>query len=249
VDEAHFVRGLISGVRPRPPSVDRIVAINKGASIHGPREPAELSPDAALEILRGHGTVLDGRLPADFDDAHIAGSINLPLAGPGVGTRAGWVLDPDEPILIIAGSHADAQRMTRALHAVSLWDTPGYLLVDGASLRSSSLPVARADSWNLQQLAAGLQEESVELVDVRDASEWMAGHVPGSHHLPLHRLRDDPGTSVPPGRTTAVACAGGNRAAFAASLLRSAGRNDVVRVAGGGIVDLPAHGVALAVDA
>ena len=35
-----------------------------------------------------------------------------------------------------------------------------------------------------------------------------------------------------------MACAAGARAAFAASLLRRAGRPDVVRVAGGGIPDL-----------
>jgi rhodanese-related sulfurtransferase len=51
---------------------------------------------------------------------------------------------------------------------------------------------------------------------------------------------------APAGRTTAVACAAGARAAFAASLLRRSGRSDVVRVAGGGIGDLGAHGIELA---
>jgi rhodanese-related sulfurtransferase len=48
------------------------------------------------------------------------------------------------------------------------------------------------------------------------------------------------------GRITAVACAAGARAAFAASLLRRAGRRDVVRVAGGGVPDLPGRGIELA---
>jgi hypothetical protein len=43
-----------------------------------------------------------------------------------------------------------------------------------------------------------------------------------------------------------VACAAGMRAAFAASLLRRAGREDVVRVAGGGVGDLGALGLELA---
>jgi rhodanese-related sulfurtransferase len=51
------------------------------------------------------------------------------------------------------------------------------------------------------------------------------------------------------GRTTAVACAAGVRAAFAASLLRRAGRRDVVRVTGGGIADLTEHGIELALGA
>jgi hydroxyacylglutathione hydrolase len=246
-DETQFVRGLTSAMPPRPPSVDRIVAINQGAIVARVRDPARLSAADVLRLLRDGVTVLDSRLPSEFDEAHLAGSVNLPLASPGVGTRAGWVLDPDDAIVIVAGSEAEARRTAHALHAVSLWETVGYLPVDALNCRG--LPVARADSWNVEQLAAGLHRDSVQLVDVRDTSEWLAGHVPGSHHIPLHRLREDRGSSLPAGRTTAVACSRGMRAAFAASLMRSAGRSDVVRVADGGIVDLPTHGVELAVGA
>ncbi len=40
-------------------------------------------------------TVLDSRSPADFDAGHLPGSINLPVASAGFGTRAGWALDPE----------------------------------------------------------------------------------------------------------------------------------------------------------
>ena len=112
--------------------------------------------------------------------------------------------------------------------------------------RDAGLPVAQAGSWDLDRLVAGLQDDVVELVDVREPREWALGHVAGSHHVPLHRMRDI--ESVPTatgGRTTAVACAAGARAAFAASLLRRAGRRDVVRVTGGGVPDLTAHGLEL----
>lgn len=248
-DEAEFVHGLTAGMRPRPPGVDRIVAINQGAPLASAREPARLSAAEVLSLLSNGIAVLDARLPADFDEAHLAGSLNLPLASPGVGTRAGWVLDAEDPIVIVAANEAEALQMAHALHAVSLWETVGYLLVDDGALDGETLPGARAGSWNVEQLAAALHQDSVQLVDVRDASEWLAGHVPGSHHLPLERLREDQGSRLPNGRTTAVACTGGMRAAFAASLMRSVGRHDVVRVADGGVFDLPAHGVDLAVGA
>jgi hydroxyacylglutathione hydrolase len=244
--ESEFVVGLTGGVRPRPPSVDRIVSINTGAAPDTPRDPAQLTVDELRDALRGRVTVLDARLPMEFDDAHLAGSINLPVASPGVGTRAGWVLDPGEQIVIVSSSQAQARQMACALHAVGLWETSGYVLAQERAWTAASLPVACAGSWNVEQLAAGLHQDAVELVDVRDTSEWVVGHVPGSHHLPLHRLRESPGADLPAGRTTAVACAGGIRAAFAASLLRNAGHSDVVRVAGGGVFDLPAHGVELA---
>ncbi len=112
--------------------------------------------------------------------------------------------------------------------------------------RMAGLPVAQAGSWDLDRLVAGLREDIVELVDVREPREWALGHVAGSHHVPLHRMRDIDSVPHPAnGRTAAVACAGGARAAFAASLLRRAGHRDVVRVTGGGIPDLGSRGLDL----
>jgi rhodanese-related sulfurtransferase len=70
--------------------------------------------------------------------------------------------------------------------------------------------------------------------------------VAGSRSVPLHRLADP--NALASSRTSgslAVACAGGMRAAFAASVIRRWGHAEVVRVAGGGVGDLPRHGVAL----
>jgi rhodanese-related sulfurtransferase len=195
-------------------------------------------------------TVLDSRVPAAFDACHVAGSINLPVSSPGVGTRAGWALDPQEPVVVVAADEAEAHRMTSALQAVGFWLLKGISIADPVQWRENSVPTAHADSWDLEQLADGLRSQSVDLVDVREPSEWVAGHVPGSLHVPLHRLREVQSIVMAnDGRTVAVACAAGMRAAFAASLLRRAGRRDVVRVAGGGVADLGAYGLELAAGA
>jgi rhodanese-related sulfurtransferase len=108
--------------------------------------------------------------------------------------------------------------------------------------------VGTCEAWDVERLAEDLRDGDVSLVDVRERPEWLAGHVGGSTHLPLARLGDVATLPAgPAGRVTAVACAAGARAAFAASLLRRAGRTDVVRVAGGGIGDLPARGIELSV--
>jgi hydroxyacylglutathione hydrolase len=140
--------------------------------------------------------------------------------------------------------------MANALTAVGLWRIEGYTLAGDGGWRDGGLPVSEAGSWNLEKLAEGLRDATVELIDVRERSEWVDGHVRGSHHVPLHCLRDVETVQLEfpqNGRTTAVACAAGARAAFAASLLRRAGRQDVVRVAGGGVGDLSAFGIPLEV--
>lgn len=76
----------------------------------------------------------------------------------------------------------------------------------------------------------GLAEQGtgdVVVLDVRRDSERAAGHIEGSVHIPVHQLHQRLG-EVPAG-TVWVHCAGGMRAAIAASLLDAADR-DVVAV-------------------
>jgi glyoxylase-like metal-dependent hydrolase (beta-lactamase superfamily II)/rhodanese-related sulfurtransferase len=247
LDEAGFVEGVTSQLPSRPPNITRIVELNRRSRGASPPDPALLSGDALLSLLGTGAVVLDSRVPSEFDQGHVAGSINLPVSSAGVGTRAGWALDPEAPVVIIAADEAGASRMASALQAVGFWNLTGVSIADVEDWRRHSVPVAHSDSWGLEQLADGLRRRSVDLVDVREPSEWVAGHIAGSHHVPLNRLRDVQSIVLPQrGRTTAVACAAGMRAAFAASLLRRAGRADVVRVAGGGIGDLGALGLELA---
>lgn len=247
LDERSFVEGLTAELPSRPPNIARIVELNRRSDGASPPEPVLLNGTGLLSLLGTGATVLDSRIPSQFDAGHVAGSINLPVSSAGVGTRAGWALDPEAAVVIVAGDMADARRMASALQAVGFWNLEGVSIADPADWERHSVPVARADSWDLERLADGLRHHSVDLVDVREPSEWVAGHIPGSLHVPLNRLRDVQSLVLPQhGRTTAVACAAGMRAAFAASLLRRAGRTDVVRVSGGGVGDLGALGLELA---
>ncbi|MGO9960347.1 MAG: MBL fold metallo-hydrolase [Solirubrobacteraceae bacterium] len=244
--EPQFVEHLIASLPCRPPNIERIVELNMSGRDSGPAEPAALDETRLRNLLTAGVTVLDSRGPARFDDGHLAGAVNLPLSSPGVGTRAGWAFDPTEPLLIVADDAGSARATASSLQAVGFWDLPGYCVADHEAWEHACLPVARADSWDIDRLAEGLRSDSVELVDVRERSEWLGGHVPGSHHVPLNRLREASRSPIPDsGRTTAVACAAGARAAFAASLLRRAGRDNVVRVADGGIGDLRTRGIEL----
>jgi glyoxylase-like metal-dependent hydrolase (beta-lactamase superfamily II)/rhodanese-related sulfurtransferase len=248
-DEAAFVQGLVQSLPSWPPNVSRIVAINSASSAEEPARLRPLNSEELLAALRAGVAVLDGRDPAEFDAAHLAGAINLPVASAGVGTRAGWVLDADAPIVIGSADPDQAARMAAALHAVGLWGTLGFTIADRWAWEQQRLPVASADAWDIDQLVRGLRSDRVDLIDVRDNHEWAAGHVRGSCHMPLRSFRLDHTVDLPErGRTTAVACAAGARAAFAASLLRRAGRRDVVRI-DGGVPDLEGRGIALEVGA
>jgi len=238
--EPAFVEALTGSIPALPPNVAQIVEANRHGQAEEPIPPRRLDAEELLEVLAGEVTVLDARDPRAFDAGHIAGAVNLPATALALGTRAGWALRPQEPIVIAAEDESRAQAMVRALHAVGLWR------ILGVALQWHELPVVSERAWNLEQLAARLRERSVALIDVREALEWRTGHVRGSIHLPLGRLGSGRNLEVTaPAGTIAVACAAGARAAFAASLLRRGGWSEVIRVAGGGIAGLPSHGIPL----
>jgi hydroxyacylglutathione hydrolase len=70
------------------------------------------------------------------------------------------------------------------------------------------------------------------VIDVRQASEYAAGHVPGSLHIGAGELQDRL-AELPRNRPLATICASGYRSSVAASLLRQAGFEDVSWVANG----------------
>ncbi|HVH12549.1 MAG TPA: rhodanese-like domain-containing protein, partial [Longimicrobium sp.] len=75
-------------------------------------------------------------------------------------------------------------------------------------------------------LAAG-----AELVDVRNSSEFAAGHLPGAVNLPLGRLAERL-DELPRDRPLVVHCQSGARASVAVGLLAARGFGDVRHLAG-----------------
>jgi molybdopterin/thiamine biosynthesis adenylyltransferase/rhodanese-related sulfurtransferase len=72
------------------------------------------------------------------------------------------------------------------------------------------------------------------LVDVREASEWEQGHVPGAAHVARGYIEMEIEAAVPDRATPVLLyCAGGIRSLFAGQALAAMGYTDVASVAGG----------------
>ncbi|SRR5581483_322796 len=72
------------------------------------------------------------------------------------------------------------------------------------------------------------------LVDVREDSEWQAGHAAGAIHLGKGVIERDIETKVPDKNTTLVLyCGGGFRSALAADALQKMGYKDAISLDGG----------------
>ena len=70
------------------------------------------------------------------------------------------------------------------------------------------------------------------MIDVRNRSEWDAGHMPGATLIPLPELIDRL-DEIPKGAEILVHCQGGGRSAIASSVLKSRGYERVANLIGG----------------
>jgi rhodanese-related sulfurtransferase len=78
------------------------------------------------------------------------------------------------------------------------------------------------------------QGEPLLLIDVREESEFSAGHIPGAIHLSKGVIERDIETVVPdPNKEILLYCGGGFRSALSAENLQRMGYKNVVSVDGG----------------
>ena len=223
-DADAFVADLLAGLDDVPAYYAHTGPVNA----QGPA-PVDLTPprpagaeEIAARLAAGEW-VVDLRNRVAFAEGHVAGSLNFEAEGQ-LATYLAWLLPWGKPVTLLAETPAqlaDAQReMVRVgidRPAAAATGSPADWLRQGE--RPRSFP-----RGTFAELAA---QDGVVVLDVRRDSERDAGHIRGSVHIPLHRLRDRLG-EIPDG-TVWVHCAGGMRAAIAASLLDAAGR-DVVAV-------------------
>jgi len=223
-DEQEFVSHSAAIAAPRPPTIERVVELNRGPF---------LAAQPPLELLdEPRGKLLDVRPAAEHAAGHAHGAVNVPLDGSSVGTKTAFVLDHDRPITIHASSREDAEDAARRLYAVGLLDVAGYVL---------ELPMPDTlEPVRIDELEALVEQDAVEVLDVREKDERDEGYIPGSRHIPyrlVRAYRDE----LQNGRPVVTICTTGARAGVAASVLAAEGV-DARPVLDGGVDDWQARG-------
>lgn len=80
--------------------------------------------------------------------------------------------------------------------------------------------------------AVQMQENGAFILDVREPSEWVQGHIPGATLIPLGDLSNRT-NEFPRDQEIVVVCRSGNRSAQGRDLLLKAGFTQVTSMAGG----------------
>lgn len=234
-----FVEQLLGSLGSFPDYFHRLAEVNR-------RGPAVVEGDTltrltATEVgrLRASGAeVVDVRPMADFGSGHVPGSVSIPLR-PVFASWLGWLVEPDRPIVIVRNATQDPAEI--------LWQARkvGYDQIAGELEGGIAAWVGAGEPTRPVPVVAAESAQGVRVLDVRQASEFTAGHVSGATHVELGDMATRAGEL--PSEPTVVMCGHGERAMSAASLLLRAGHRSIA-VLDGGPADL-AHATGRAWEA
>lgn len=201
---------------------------------HGPLRARGLSPAAFSEAVSDLSavTVLDTRSLFSFGGGHVPGAMNI-WAKPMLSLWAGWMVDPEKPIYLIADDDSDVDRVLTLLTRVGLTDFGGYLIGGMDAWATAGQPISRIEQMPVHELRDRLNNsEDIQVVDVRSAAEVEGGRIEGSSHIFTPDIPEKASEQLDPDKTVVTYCGSGYRASIAASLLQRDGFKDVRNVPG-----------------
>lgn len=225
-DENTFVARLLGGLGSYPPYFLELRDVNRaGPEVHGPTPPSlrQLSVQEVEAAVADGAELVDVRPIEAFAAGHIPGSLSNPWRAQ-FATWLGWLVPRDRPIVFVADENVDRADLVWAALTIGFEQLVGELAGGTEVWESGGRPVARIP------LVAPDAADGRQIVDIRQYTEFAAGHLPDAVHLELgtlaHNVED-----VPSGPLL-VHCGHGERAMSAASLLERAGHRDVAVLAG-----------------
>lgn len=197
----------------------------------------ETTPPTAIglaefdRLVSGGAMVIDGRDPEAFAQAHLAGAINVGLAGR-YAEFAGSVVPSDVDIVLVVDEGFELEAKNR-LGRIGFDRVVGHLEHPLAVMAANPDRVERASRMTASEFKSRRGDiPRLQLVDVRNPGEVALGTIDGATVIPVGQLPDrlDELDATAP---TVVFCAGGYRSSVGASVLRQAGFADVSDIMGG----------------
>ena len=220
-DENDFVARLSAGFGSYPTYFLRLRGLNQtGTTIFGTTPPPlrALTPDEVAGMIGAGAEIIDVRPVVNFAASHIPGSLSIQLRDQ-FATWLGWLVDHDRILVFV--SDPDQNLVDAVIQSLNIgYEQFGGYLADGITAwQQSGRSLTRTPVLIADQIPS-----TSAIVDVRQRSEWEAGHVPGAIHLELGEMAEA-GTDLP--TELVLHCGHGQRSMTAASVLERAGRTDV----------------------
>ncbi len=216
-DEDEFVRVQLAGFRLYPTYYRHMAAINlAGADGISPDPLTPLDPADLERAVATGAAVIDVRDRESFAASHIPGAINIPFSD-SVGVYAGWVLEWNRQVAIVAPDSGEADSVRLQLARIGHDQIVGRLDGGIEAWEAAGKPVAAYAVSTFSQMRP---DAGHRVIDVRDPLEAEDGMVAGAENIHMSRVE---ASLVGAGQTVWLYCASGYRAAVAASIAARAG--------------------------
>lgn len=215
--EDSFVDFILDG-QPEPPLYfARMKEVNKvGPKVLGDLPiPERVSIDRMIESGL---TIIDTRSKHEFMKGHLKDSI-MASFDKNFNTIAGsFINGEDEFYLIIDEEHIE--EAIRDLINVGLDRPKGFATIDDLKNYSGSLEKIKATDF--EEFEELRKSDSIQVLDVRKATEYEEGNVPNAINIAHTRLAANL-DKLPKDKTLLVHCGSGQRASYSVSLLKKEG--------------------------
>lgn len=232
-DLAAFKKDLLSDMPKAPDHFARCSAINQ----KGPTVLKKLNPPQPLNVTdfaakRDQGSlVVDTRTFGAFAAGHIPNAYSISLAG-NLPTFAGWIVPPDQDILLIVENEKALAESIKALYSVGHDQIIGYLTGNVVPWINSGQEVETVQTISIHEFKSLLATDKIIALDNRAQNEYKNGHIPQTVLASTPDLREDYQKWSTDSKIYNL-CNTSNRSMTAASLLKQKGFKNIVNVLGG----------------
>jgi hydroxyacylglutathione hydrolase len=224
-DADTFVTRLLAGLGSYPAYFARLAEVNRRGPAIVTAEPTLAPLDVATvrRLLADGAVALDVRPVTDVAAGHLPGAVAIPLRAQ-FATWLGWLLDPAVPIVIVRNPDQHPADVLWPALNIGYDNVIGELAGGVPAWQAAGGAVATTRLVRPGQVTG-------PVLDIRQGSEYAAGHLPDAVHVELGDLPARP--DMVPVAPVTVMCGHGERAMTAASLLERAGRHEVAVLVGG----------------
>ena len=230
-DEKGFVQYLLAD-QPEPPRyfamMKKLNKIDRPLLTQVPRLE-KLSVEKVKQALDSGVKVIDTRLKDEFERGFIPGTINI-QGNNSFTTWMGWLVSYEEPFILIA-EESKLDDLTRKLMRIGLDNIQGYM-DNVKDWEKTGENLLQSETISAEKLENILKTNHTQIVDLRGASEYKAGHIKGTENIFLGTLEKDL-DKIKRDQQVVIHCQAGDRSAIGYSLLYKHGFKNVKNYSGG----------------
>lgn len=224
-DEKGFVNYLLED-QPEPPyyfaMMKKLNKVNRPLLTSVP-QLTQLSNQEMKDAMAKGIKLIDVRNKVDFANGFIPGSINI-QGNNSFATWAGWFLTYDEPFMLLAAP-SQLDDVTRKLMRIGLDNIMGYVPSTEAFIKEGG-QLEKANVITIDEFKKAMAEPNVQVVDLRNATEYKSGHVKGADHVFIGTMMNNL-NKINKDKKVLIHCQGGDRSTIGYSLLRKEGFTNV----------------------